>query len=172
MIDRLLRWLGLRPRADETLEASGRLEMTVDGEPWSPVTSLAGHGPDDRVYVLRTDGDTTTVTFGDGMTGRRPPAGARIGSTYRHGGGASGGDPNGDAESDPLRALLDLLAQEADILAAAQEQIANEAFIETASGSVVPLTDATAIRQAVAEAGSTGLEVCIRFHPWTDPHRP
>ncbi|HEY7165967.1 MAG TPA: hypothetical protein VIB79_15470 [Candidatus Binatia bacterium] len=38
-----------------------------------------------------------------------------------------------DADKDPLRLLLDVFAQEADELSKAQEQIADDAFIETAS---------------------------------------
>ncbi len=64
----------------------------------------------------------------------------------------------------------------ADDLAAAQEQIANEAFIETASGSVIPLGDTAAVRQAIADAGhgdtDDRIEVRIRFRPWTDRDRP
>ena len=175
MIERLLRWLGLRPRPDDALPASGRLDITVDGERWTPVTSLVGRGPDDRAYTVRIEGDVATITFGDGTTGRRPPDGSRIGSTYRQGTGADGNVPPG-AETDPLRSLLDLLARMADDLAAAQEQIANEAFIETASGSVIPLGDAAAIRQAIAEAGHDDpddrIDVRIRFRPWTDRDRP
>lgn len=172
MIERLLRWLGFRSRPGERLPASGRLDLAVDGERWTPVLSLDGRGPEERVYVVRVDGDRATVTFGDGATGRRPPDGSRIASTYRQGSGATGNVPVDDPTSDPLRTLLDLLAQMADQLAAAQEQIANEAFIETGSGAVVPLTDAEAVRHAVTTDGSGRFEVRIRFRPGTDPDRP
>jgi hypothetical protein len=172
MIERLLRWLGWRLRPSETVPASGRLDVAVDGERWTPVTSLAGRAPDERVYLVRVDGDRETVTFGDGVTGRRPPDGSRIASTYRPGSGATGDVPAVDPAADPLRALLDLLARMADELAAAQEQIANEAFIETASGAVVPLIDADAVRHAVTSEDDARFEVRIRFRPGTDRDDP
>ncbi len=60
-------------------------EVTVDGERWTPVAQLDDVGPDDRVYSIDSEG---RVAFGDGVHGRRPPAGSRV--AYRSGVGASG----------------------------------------------------------------------------------
>jgi hypothetical protein len=64
-----------------------RIEITfdADGEVWHRVASLARSGPQDNHYVVRTDrSGRTTLTFGDGVHGRRPPTGSsQIISTYR-----------------------------------------------------------------------------------------
>ena len=59
---------------------------------WQEVPALFGHGPRERVYVTSTDDDgTTTVTFGDGITGARLPAGQEnVTATYRKGIGTDG----------------------------------------------------------------------------------
>jgi hypothetical protein len=62
--------------------------------PWRLVSHFAGSGPDDPVYTL--DQSSGTIRFGDGITGRRPPATARIrAACYRYGGGSSGNLPAG-----------------------------------------------------------------------------
>ena len=63
------------------------LEVSVDGTPWRWVPSLAAAGVDDSVFAV--DPDTGTVVFGDGLNGKRPPAGAAITVRYRNGGGAA-----------------------------------------------------------------------------------
>jgi len=58
---------------------------------WSRVTTLVDQDPDARVYVLRRLTDrSVVVSFGDGTTGKIPPAGAVIQAAYRIGGGESG----------------------------------------------------------------------------------
>jgi len=67
------------------------LAMTVDGSPWREVVSLERYGPGDAVYVANREADgSVTMRFGDGQHGRRPPAGAQVAATYRHGAGAAG----------------------------------------------------------------------------------
>ena len=63
------------------------VEVWVDGEVWRPVASLTGVGPHDPVYLL--DPAAGTIRFGDGVEGRRPPTGASIQATYRHGDGGA-----------------------------------------------------------------------------------
>jgi hypothetical protein len=61
----------------------------VNGRRWRRVTSFAGAGPDEEVFVL--DAENGDLEFGDGVNGARPPLGAEvIVSVYRH--GAGGGD--------------------------------------------------------------------------------
>jgi hypothetical protein len=56
---------------------------------WTQVDNFGRAGRNDTVYVL--DPTAGTVTFGDGIRGQRPPAGAIIvAQTYRHGGGSDG----------------------------------------------------------------------------------
>lgn len=63
---------------------------------WTAVEDFLDSGPADRHYELdRTAG---TVTFGDGVAGRIPPAGA-VRATYRTGGGAAGNVPVGSVSS-------------------------------------------------------------------------
>jgi hypothetical protein len=56
---------------------------------WTAVENFGRAGRNDTVYVL--DPTAGTVTFGDGIRGRRPPAGAIIvAQSYRYGGGSAG----------------------------------------------------------------------------------
>ncbi|WEB40872.1 putative baseplate assembly protein [Streptomyces yunnanensis] len=87
--------------SDNPLGAVPQLEIRVDGLRWHPVDSLAGRGPDERVYVTGTTGGNTsrsagaesggsrtTVTFGDGVHGARLPTGHdNVRARYRFGTG-------------------------------------------------------------------------------------
>ncbi|MFD1565067.1 putative baseplate assembly protein [Haloarchaeobius amylolyticus] len=63
----------------------------VDGYRWDEVPDFDASGPDDRHFVL--DREAGTVTFGDGITGRVPPADATVVADYVAGGGAAGNVP-------------------------------------------------------------------------------
>jgi hypothetical protein len=54
-------------------------------EAWEEVADFGRSGPDDRHFVV--DRDCGRIRFGDGSSGRRPPAGARFRVAYRTGGG-------------------------------------------------------------------------------------
>jgi hypothetical protein len=58
--------------------------VEVDGVPWTVVEALAGHAPESRAVAVETTGGRVVVTFGDGVHGRRPPAGSRV--RIAHGG--------------------------------------------------------------------------------------
>ncbi|MFF9479734.1 putative baseplate assembly protein [Streptomyces sp. NPDC014733] len=75
--------------SDNPLGAVPQLEIRVDGLRRHPVDSLAGRGPEERVYVTGTAGDgRTTVTFGDGVHGARVPTGHdNVRARYRFGTG-------------------------------------------------------------------------------------
>ena len=60
---------------------------------WRATDDLAGAGPDDRVYQL--DPAAGTVTFGNGVNGRVPDAGATVLLTYPVCNGALGNTPRG-----------------------------------------------------------------------------
>jgi predicted phage baseplate assembly protein len=64
----------------------------VNGVQWHEAASLAELGPTDRKFITQTnDQGITTVTFGDGQHGARPPAGVEnITATYRSGIGGPG----------------------------------------------------------------------------------
>lgn len=67
-------------------------------EDWRPVPHFAASGPDDPVY--RFDTATGVIQFGDGLRGRRPPAGARIRiASLRYGGGSAGNLPAGSIKA-------------------------------------------------------------------------
>ncbi|MFJ3802213.1 putative baseplate assembly protein [Streptomyces sp. NPDC090088] len=80
-----LTWLA----ADNPLGATPVLEIRADGVLWHEVDSLAGRGPDERVYITGTASDgRTTVTFGDGVHGARLPSGhENVHARYRFGTG-------------------------------------------------------------------------------------
>jgi hypothetical protein len=72
--------------ADEAYLAPA-VRVEVDGEPWTQVVSLEGSGPVDRRYVVRRRrGGPTSIEFGDGHQGRRPPSGASVRVSYRRSG--------------------------------------------------------------------------------------
>lgn len=68
------------------------LSIRVNGLLWREVGSFHGRGPEERIYVTRTGDDgTTTVIFGDGVTGARLPTGQEnVVATYRKGSGPGG----------------------------------------------------------------------------------
>ena len=68
------------------------LQVLVDDVAWSEAASLVGLGPRDRHFVTDiADGGQVTVTFGDGVTGARPPTGVEnIRAVYRQGIGKAG----------------------------------------------------------------------------------
>ncbi|MHC3474708.1 putative baseplate assembly protein [Streptomyces sp. 7R007] len=74
---------------DNPLGATPVLEVRVDGVLWHEVDSLAGRGPNERVYITGTTSDgRTTVTFGDGVHGARLPTGhENVHARYRFGTG-------------------------------------------------------------------------------------
>lgn len=79
------------------LDASSlRLQVEEDGRwvDWERVEHFAASGPDSRVY--RLDPAEGLIRFGDGLRGRRPPAGMGIrAAVYRYGGGSRGNLPPG-----------------------------------------------------------------------------
>jgi len=72
--------------------AVSTLQLRVNEVLWREVPSLNEHGPDERVYSTRLGDDgTTTVQFGDGRTGARPPSGQEnVMAVYRKGIGLAG----------------------------------------------------------------------------------
>lgn len=68
------------------------LQVWVNGEQWTEVPWFYGHGPAEHIFTTtRNDDATTTVTFGDGLTGSRLPTGtANVTATYRTGIGTPG----------------------------------------------------------------------------------
>ena len=77
--------------ASPVVASSVDLRVVVDGEvdePWRDVPHADRVGPHDRVALLEPE--RGRLTFGDGRTGRVPPAGARIACRYRVGGGSAG----------------------------------------------------------------------------------
>jgi hypothetical protein len=68
------------------------LTVRVNDLRWHLAESLAGLGPTDRGYTLRTDdGGQTTVVFGNGERGARLPTGSEnVRATYRSGIGKAG----------------------------------------------------------------------------------
>jgi predicted phage baseplate assembly protein len=72
----------------------GEAQLTVlaNGEKWTEAESLYGHGPNERIYTARqADDGTTTLQFGNGVTGARLPSGrGNVKATYRQGAGLEG----------------------------------------------------------------------------------
>jgi predicted phage baseplate assembly protein len=81
--------------ADTSEGTVSTLEVRVNQLLWQEVRWFHGHGPDERIYITRTDDQgKTTVVFGDGRNGARVPSGVQgsenVWATYRKGLGAEG----------------------------------------------------------------------------------
>ncbi|MFC8681515.1 putative baseplate assembly protein [Microbacterium ureisolvens] len=82
--------------ADNALGTASTLQVRVNELLWQEVPWFHGHGPDEHVYVTRTDDEgRTTVRFGDGRSGARLPTGTPDGGenvrvSYRKGIGPAG----------------------------------------------------------------------------------
>jgi hypothetical protein len=65
------------------------LVVRVAGVAWTEVKSFFGRGPEDQVYIVRTnDAQETVITFGDGVRGARLPSGVKnVTASYRFGAG-------------------------------------------------------------------------------------
>jgi hypothetical protein len=83
------------PTAAATLEAPAEerfvLEIRPPGgvwERWRQIDDLFAARREEQVFVL--DSEAGTVSFGDGLRGRRPPLGADVRASYEYGGGLDG----------------------------------------------------------------------------------
>jgi hypothetical protein len=145
------------------VHVAGRLQVTVDGQVWHPVTTLAACGPADSCYVVRVDDDgALEIAFGDGTTGRRPPDGARIGVTYRGGAGDSG-DGGAGGSNDPIATLVEAWAEVADVLSRYQDQVSSEAYLAGETERISGV-DAAGLRRAIAER-DPGIRLCLCLRP-------
>lgn len=79
-------------RADTPSGMVSTLEVRVNDLLWQSVPNLYQRAADDPVFVERTGADEqTSVTFGDGVSGARPPGGQlNVRFTCRKGGGRAG----------------------------------------------------------------------------------
>lgn len=59
-----------------------RVVLKVNGRPWKVVKALTKSGPTDSHFVVKTSGSKTTVTFGDGVHGAKPPSGSNVEVTF------------------------------------------------------------------------------------------
>lgn len=114
-----------------------------DGSRWQEVDSLAGFGPDDRVFVV--DYATGEVTFGDGVNGAAVPPGFRNvrAVRYRIGGGSVGAARAGAVNS--VVTALPFVTR------------VNNPF--PATGGTDPEPDADVMRRGVGELRSRGRAV-------------
>lgn len=73
------------------------LEIRVNELLWREAPSIAGLGPTDRCYLTRDDDEgITSIVFGNGVRGARPPSGREnVKALYRNGIGRSGNVPAG-----------------------------------------------------------------------------
>jgi hypothetical protein len=164
MIANWLRSIGLLRERKPSSPPDARLEVIVEGEPWEPVRSFDGRGPDDHVYVISADDDgAATIRFGDGAAGRRPPDGAGIRAVFRYGSGAAGNVWTDGAQHDPGVTLMELLSFVADELSKYQDQIADEAYLETARDRRGPFELVDAARTLVTNTDVTTICVCFRL---------
>jgi hypothetical protein len=139
-----------------------RLDIRVAGERWRPVRTLARCGPDDHCYVVQIDDDGgAKIMFGDGVTGQRPSVGEVVEVTYRRGAGRTGNVPPKHSPTGSETTLVELFAQIGDLLSSHQDQVAYEAYLETARVRS-RVVDSTDLQRAVASSRGE-FSVCINF---------
>jgi hypothetical protein len=79
--------------------AAPAVRLTSAGEAWLPRRDLLASGPFETSFVVEVDDERRArLRFGDGLHGRRPPAGTLFTTAYRVGSAAAGGG-NVGAES-------------------------------------------------------------------------
>jgi hypothetical protein len=103
--------------------------LEIDGVVWTRVDSLVDSGPNDHHYVQSIDPETgaSSLRFGDGTSGARLPDGTgNVTANYRSGAGDRGNQP-----ADSGMTLIEALAAAGDILADAQDRVAEEAYLST-----------------------------------------
>lgn len=75
----------------ETSVIESSITVTVNGVTYNQVPFLIDYVASDPVFIVSTDAEgTTSVVFGDNISGRIPPSGAEIYASYRIGGGDIG----------------------------------------------------------------------------------
>jgi len=77
---------------DDPSGGASTLQVRANGVLWHEAPNFFDRGPGERVYVTHTsEAGKTTVEFGDGLEGARPPTGSdNIRATYRKGMGTGG----------------------------------------------------------------------------------
>jgi predicted phage baseplate assembly protein len=82
---------------ESVVAVQSTLLVTVNGSRWLEQPSLVDNAPHDQVFTTTSDAAAqTSVLFGDGINGARPPSGINnIRARYRKGLGASGNLPSG-----------------------------------------------------------------------------
>jgi predicted phage baseplate assembly protein len=78
--------------SDNPSGGTSTLQLRVNGLLWKEAPNFFGRSPSDRLYVTHTsEQGKTTIEFGDGVNGARPPTGFdNIRTTYRKGMGTGG----------------------------------------------------------------------------------
>ena len=118
------------------------VSVEIDRVNWAQVPDLADSGPADRHFVAAVDPESgaTSIVFGDGVTGARPPIGmALVQARYRSGPGVRGNRLGYGGGA--LQDLLDVLARQVDVLEADLRSLYEDQFVETAAGWQIPYLD-------------------------------
>jgi len=78
--------------SDDPGGGTSTLQVRANGVLWQEAPNFFGRAPGDRVYVTHTsEAGKTTVEFGDGLNGARPPTGSEnVRAVYRKGIGTAG----------------------------------------------------------------------------------
>jgi predicted phage baseplate assembly protein len=63
-------------------------DVDLSWSTWTEIDDIYAAGPDDHVYTL--DAASGQITFGNGLSGLRPPRGAALRASYWYGGGLQG----------------------------------------------------------------------------------
>jgi hypothetical protein len=120
-------------------DALPAVRVEIDRVSWAPVTDLADSRPADRHFVAAVDpvSGATSIVFGDGVAGARPPIGmALVCARYRSGAGVRGNRP-GDSGG-ALRDLLEVLSRQMDVLEEDLRRLYEDQLVETADGWQIP----------------------------------
>lgn len=135
---------------------------------WSFVTNLVDARPNDNVYTSTIDANgVVTVTFGDGVNGKIPPASAVVRASYRVGGGEGGNVPAGSIVEmvNPITNVTSLTNLVAATGGASTESTDSVRFNAprslTALNRVVTLADYGALALQVPSVGKANAEALV-----------
>lgn len=163
----------------QTPVINNSVSVTVNDTVYSAVQYIIDSSSSDAVFYSSTDAEeVTTITFGDGVSGRIPPANAQILVTYRVGGGAAGNVNNGTLKDIITNYVSGLSVTNAEAASGGVDAESTDAIRVNAPASIRAINRAVSLRDysdlavqvpGVAKAAATS-EVASSINIYLAPY--
>jgi len=135
---------------------SDSISVTVNDTVYTSVPYIIDAGGTDAVFYSKTDAEEiTSIIFGDGVSGRIPPANAQILATYRVGGGVQGNVNAGTLKNIITNFTPGLTVNNASAAAGGTDAESTDSIRINAPASIRAINRAVSIR----DYGDLGLQV-------------